>query len=389
MKFLAIAKVSLVRYFRTGGAIFTTFILPMFIVLLLGAMSGGQATPELGFVAEGGDLLVVQLRDSLLTIEGVDLVEIADADSAIRGVERGELQAALIVPLDFESTLRAGDDVELRYVVQAGAEDQSITRAVNAALTQESTLLRAARFSEDAGVGTFDEALGQAEELQAEIPPVEVVATTAGEPFALGSLGQFDIYAQGMLVLFIFMTTLAGASNLVQTRTLGVAKRMYSTPTPVSAFLGGEALGRMSIALIQGLFIFVGTWLIFAVDWGNPVGAVLTIVVFAAVSTAATMLLGSLVHNDQQAGGLATALGLGLAALGGCMFPLAVFELLSDTVYRVAHVTPHAWALESFFTLVAEDGGVGDIIGYLLILLGYAVVLFGLAVWRMRSVLVR
>lgn len=389
MKSFAIAKVSLVRYFRDPGAIFTAFILPMLIVLLLGAMSGGSATPQLGFVAEQDDPLVIQLRENLLTIDGVDLVEVDDSDLAIRGVERGELQAALIVPVNYETTLRAGGDVELRYVVQAGEEDQTITRAVNSALTQEATLLRAARFSEDAGVGTFDEALGQAEELQAELPPVEVVASTAGEPFALRDLGQFDIYAQGMLVLFIFMTTLAGATNLVQTRTLGVARRMYSTPTPVSTFLGGEALGRMIIALIQGLFIFVGTWLIFGVDWGNAVGAVLTIVVFAAVATAATMLLGSLVSNDQQASGLATALGLGLAALGGCMFPLAVFEILSDTVYRVAHITPHAWALESFLSLVAEDGGLGDIAGYLAILAGYAVVLFGLATWRLRKVLVR
>jgi ABC-2 type transport system permease protein len=389
MKSFAIAKVSLVRYLRDRSAIFTMFILPMLIVLLLGAMSGGAATPQLGFVAEGEDPLVVQLRNSLLTIEGVEVVEMEDVDSAIRGVERGELQAALIVPIDYESTLRAGDDAEIRYVAQAGQEDQTITRAVTATLTREATLLRAARFSENAGVGTFDQALGMAEELQSEIPPVEVVATTAGEPFALGNLGQFDIYAQGMLVLFIFMTTIAGATNLVQTRTLGVARRMYSTPTPVSTMLGGEALGRMTIALIQGLFIFVGTWLIFGVDWGNPLAAGMTILVFAAVATAAAMLLGSLVGNDQQAGGIATALGLGLAALGGCMFPLAVFEILSDTVYRVAHVTPHAWAMESFFTLVAEDGGLGDIAGFLLILLGYAAVLFGLATWRLRKVLVR
>lgn len=71
------------------------------------------------------------------------------------------------------------------------------------------------------------------------------------------------------------------------------------------------------------------------------------------------------------------------------MFPLAVFEILSDTVYRVAHITPHAWALESFLSLVAEDGGLGDIAGYLAILAGYAVVLFGLATWRLRKVLVR
>ncbi|MDH5616846.1 MAG: ABC transporter permease, partial [Acidimicrobiia bacterium] len=66
-----------------------------------------------------------------------------------------------------------------------------------------------------------------------------------------------------------------------------------------------------------------------------------------------------------------------------------VLELLSDTVYRVAHVTPHAWALEAFLKLAAEDGGFADIAGFLLILVGYAVLFFLLATWRLRKVLVR
>jgi ABC-2 type transport system permease protein len=101
------------------------------------------------------------------------------------------------------------------------------------------------------------------------------------------------------------------------------------------------------------------------------------------------MLLGALASNDQQASGIATAVGLGFAALGGAMIPLAAFELLSDTVYQVAHVTPHAWALEAFLKLAAENGGIGDIAGFLLILVGYAALFFVLATWRLRTVLVR
>jgi hypothetical protein len=36
------------------------------------------------------------------------------------------------------------------------------------------------------------------------------------------------------------------------------------------------------------------------------------------------------------------------------MIPLVQLKLLSDTVYNVAHVTPHAWALEAFQSLVAD-----------------------------------
>jgi ABC-2 type transport system permease protein len=389
MKALAVARVNLKRYFREKSAIFMVFVLPMMIVLLLGSMAGGAGTPEVGFVGPDGDVLADELFALIDEADGVEATRFETGEDAIRQVERGSLQAALVLPDGYEATLRTGADVQIRLVVRAEQQDQGLIGIIDTAITRQATLLRTARFAEMLEPGRFDEALAAAAEVQAQLPEVTVEASLAGEPFSLATLGQFDIYAQGMLVLFMFMTTLAGAVNLVQSRQLGVARRMYSTPTTIGAMLGGEALGRFAIALIQGAFVFLGTWLVFGVDWGSPVGAVLTIVVFAAVASAAAMLLGSLVSNDRQADGIATAVGLGLAALGGCMFPLPVLELLSETVYQVAHITPHAWALESFISLVAEDGGLADIAGFLGILLVYALVLFLLAGWRLSRVLVR
>ncbi len=389
MKAVAIARVNLVRFFRDRQAIFSVFLLPMLIVLLLGAMQGGASTPKLGFTVADDDALTAELLGILETVEGFEVVQLDDEDSAIRQVERGGLRAAVIVPGGYESTLRSGGDVEIQLVTRAGQEIQGISEVIRAAVTQQATLLRTARFAEQTGAGSFDDALAVAMIAQEALPPVEVVASIAGEPFVLAGLGQFDIYAQGMLVLFIFITTLNGAITLVRSRQLGVSRRMYSTPTPIRTMLAGEALSRFTLATVQGGFIFVGTWLIFGVEWGSPLGSILTVLTFSLVSTAAAMLLGALVSSEQQAGAISTALGLGLAALGGCMFPLAVFELLSDTVYRVAHVTPHAWALEAFQKLVAEDGGLADIWAFLLILVGYATVLGVLATWRLRRVLVR
>lgn len=389
MKPVAIAKVNLVRFFRNRSVVFTVFLLPMLIVLLLGAMQGGASVPKLGFVALGEDTFTGELLGILEGVGGFEVVQIDDESQAVRQVERGALRAALVVPAGYEATLRSGGDVEIRLVTRAAQELQGITEMIDAAVTRQSTLLRSARFAEQKGAGTFDEALAVAEITQTKLPAVIVMASVAGEPFILAGLGQFDVYAQGMLVLFMFITTLGGAATLVQSRQLRVTQRMFSTPTAVRTMLAGEALSRFTIAIIQGAFIFIGTWLVFGVDWGSPIGSALTIIAFALVSTSGAMLLGAMAKTEQQVSGISTALGLGLAALGGCMVPLAVFSLLSDTVYQVAHVTPHAWALEAFQALVAEHAGVADIAGYLGILVGYAAVLGLLATWRLRRVLVR
>ena len=98
------------------------------------------------------------------------------------------------------------------------------------------------------------------------------------------------------------------------------------------------------------------------------------------------MLLGSLFSNDQQAGGVGVVLALGLAALGGAMFPL---DLFSPTMQRIAHITPHAWALDAYAELVRRGGTTLDILPELGVLILYAVVLLSLAAWRLRVVITR
>lgn len=64
-------------------------------------------------------------------------------------------------------------------------------------------------------------------------------------------------------------------------------------------------------------------------------------------------------------------------------------ELFSPTMQRVAHVTPHAWALDGFAELVRRGGNTLDILPELGVLLAYALVLFALASWRLRVAITR
>jgi ABC-2 type transport system permease protein len=56
---------------------------------------------------------------------------------------------------------------------------------------------------------------------------------------------------------------------------------------------------------------------------------------------------------------------------------------------KIAHITPHAWALDGFAELVRRNGTVVDILPQLAILTAYAVVLLILASWRLRITLTR
>ena len=142
--------------------------------------------------------------------------------------------------------------------------------------------------------------------------------------------------------------------------------------------------GRFGVALVQGVYIMVGTLLVFGVNWGDPLGAIAVLVLFALVGSGAAMLSGALFRNEQQAAGLGVLLGLGLAAVGGCMVPVEIFPGAMKTI---AQFTPHYWAVDAFADLVRRNGNIVDILPQLGVLAAFAVVFMALATWRLQRVL--
>jgi ABC-2 type transport system permease protein len=389
-KILAIGWFNTLRFVREKSNLFFVFVLPLLIIMLLGVSFGSGFDATIGIDMEGnrGDPLVEDLIERIEALDGVDTARYDDWASLVDGVQRGEVDGGLDLPPAYSEVINRGEVVELSFVTRPEQAAALLRQAVEGAIADQAAPIRVARFVAAEGAGTYAEALPTA---RLAVPAAERVTVTfreAGEPLFEGfeNLGQFDLGASSQLVLFMFLTSLAGSADLIQTRRLGVATRMLSTPTSTPTILGGETLGRYGVALVQGLYIMVGTLLLFSVEWGDPLGAIAIVLVFALVGTGGAMLMGSIFSNDQQAGGLGVLLGLGLAALGGAMVPI---ELFPSTMETVAKFTPHAWAIDAYSELVRRDGTLVDILPQLGMLLVFAAVFLSLATWRLHRVLTR
>ena len=258
-------------------------------------------------------------------------------------------------------------------------------RQYGARYRQQAALLGAARFAvAERSAPSFGTGLAEAARISPTVPSVSVTQTTAGKALFSKTLGQFDEGAWTELLLFLFLIALTGAVALIETRRLGMSRRMLATPTAPGTVIAGETLGRVLIAVIQAAVIILGSALLFGVNWGQPIAVAAVVILFALVGAGAGIFLGTLFRNEQQAVGISLLLGLGLAALGGCMVPLEVF---SPTMKRVAHITPHAWGNDAFAKLVGHGASITGILPQLGVLAAYAAVLLPLASWRLRRVL--
>ncbi len=389
MKALFIAANSIRRLLRERANLFFVFALPMLLILVLGAAFGGEGDLRVGIASQGSGALGAELKDALDSQTGIAATEYADKDSLVLAVERGVLEAGVIIPEGYDETLRAGSPAVLEFVGRPDPTTQALRNTVQSAATRQGALLRAATFAQAQGALGFAQALELAAKIDEAGPLLTVKQEAVGEPFALAGLGKFDLGAYSELLLFIFLTSMTGSAALIQSRQLGISRRMLSTPTPVRTILVGESLGRFGVAMVQGLVIMLGSAVVFGVDWGDPLAAAAILIVFSLGAAGTGMLMGSIFKNDQQAGGLGVLIGLGLAALGGCMLPLSIMKVFSPGMWKVAHITPHAWGIEAFEETILRGGGLLDILPYLGILAGFAAVVFGLATWRLRVALTR
>jgi ABC-2 type transport system permease protein len=386
MKALAIGLTNIRRMIRERSNIFFVFIFPIALILLIGAQFGGGVKPLIGvFVADEGQI-AEEITDVIESQDSVDIRRFEVREDLVSAVERGQVQAGVFLPAGIESQSAAGEAVEIGFVARPDGTGPQLQAIVGAAVADVMKPVGAAQFATAESGLDFETAHVAARNLAGLAGGVEVSVTAVGEAIFPDTLGQFDLGASSQLVLFVFLTALAGSAALILTRQLGISSRMLSTPTSVRSIVVGESMGRFGVALVQGLYIVVLTLIIFGVNWGDPLASFLLLVAFSAVGAGAGVLMGSVFSNDQQAAGVGVVLSLGLAALGGCMLPI---ELFSPTMQTVAHFTPHAWALDGYAELVRRSGNTGDILLELGVLVGYAAVLLALAAWRLRIAITR
>jgi ABC-2 type transport system permease protein len=350
-----IARTNLRRLARDRLGLFFILVLPFLIILLFGASGGGGQT-VLGITGQPADeavrLVVADLREG----GRAEVREHAGTAELEVAVRRRQVDAGLVLPVE------AAEGIVL---LTDPAGDPRAAAVVQDAIRRVDGELRPARVV-GAALGVPAAALQRG-----EAPAVTVTSRLAVTEAAEWDLAQRSAVAN--LVLFVFITSLVGSAALIETRQLGLTRRMLAGPVTTRTVLLGEGVTRYAIAVGQGAIIVIGASLLFGVDWVDPLGVVVVIALFSLVATGAALLMGAIFSNAEQAAGVAVPAGIGLGMLGGCMWPL---EITPTAMQVIGRLTPHAWALDALESVV---GGRGLPLAPLLVLAAVAATLLAIA----------
>jgi ABC-2 type transport system permease protein len=382
---LAVAGTELRRFLRDRSNIFFALLLPLLLVLLIGLQFGEDASARHAIVVGPDSALRDDLVAGLQDAEVV--VVVTDRDSALEQLARGRSDIGLLLDDEAVAAYDSGGDLRVDGVLgpqpTAPLVQQQVTAVLDTLRAEQAKVVALTSRGVDRG-----QAEAALDEASAATEPPTLVVTNVDERmqrFASG-LGQFDFGASGQLLLFTFLSSLTGSATLIQARRLGVVSRTLAAPVSALQLIGGQVLGRFTIAFFQGGYIMAASSLLFGVDWGNLAVSLLVLMLFSFVSAGAAMVVGSLLDNEGAAAGVGIGLGLVLAALGGSMTPL---EFFPDTMRTVANITPHAWAYEAFADIQRRGAGLSEVLPQLAVLAAMAVLLVVVGAWTLRRSLSR
>jgi ABC-2 type transport system permease protein len=411
-------------YFSQRGNWIIITVLPVLFTVVLGLAFGGGGDEEpsalrVDVLDEDGTPRSLQLVANLRALNESWLFCPDGNDTGDTGEDRCGLAGEPLTLARGQERVTAGDSAAL-IVIPAGYADAVATRAefaidyyTNASPgapdpvfeTLSAAVERANRAAFNAGVADalLDRIAARAglaetirprqetivrdvstrtEMLLAQRPPlVRFVPTGGQEDGPEAGIGGFGQSVPGIGSSYVMLTVLGGMVILLRERQRWTLQRVAALPITRGQVLGGKILTYFTLGMIQYLIVF-SVGLVVGLDFGpNPLLLLPVMCAFVLCCTALTFAIAPMLRSEGQANNVASLLGLTLAPLGGGWWPL---EIVSETMQRVGHLSPVAWAMDAFRDLIYYGGGLADILPEVAVLLAAAVVLFGIGVWRFR-----
>lgn len=400
-KIAAIAWKDTIIRFSSKSELLFFLILPIIFTTLLGVAFGGSATENqdnrilLLVVDADQSELSQMLLTSLQASTAIRVETQSQADAATAFADK-KAPALLLIPSGFAETIALGETAVLHLQQQPNNNNAQIAaNAVNTAVGAVSRPLTIAQNSvqqaeqqqpfanESDRVAYLKEGQSLAKTAVANThtrviitqPEAALTAATGYIPAAHQSAGQ--------LITWVFIPLLGTSGLLAFERRYGTLRRLLVAPTDRATYLSGVISGQFGAALVQMALLVAFGMIVMNVNWGNsPAALVVMLVTFGLSSVAFGVMLGTFVKTEGQASNLSIMLGMSMALLGGCWWPL---ELFPPGVQTAVHILPTTWAMQGLTALTIGGAALPDILPFAAILCGYAVVFFTIGVIRFRA----
>jgi len=396
---------------KDRGSLAVLFLLPLLFSSLYGSINLQLAGDDdaiilldVCLVNQDEGVFGEEIAKALKGIEELNVETFDAVADAEQRVAEGEATAVIVIPADFTQEINAYTPTAIDVIVDPAQPESAsiVTGIMNQVVAEveiwgevqygirtildESGLLADAsaqerRAMEAQSLGVI---MTQLNEMRRTPAIVVTSEDLEGTKIAGGITIYFALLFPGITVMFVFFFVGGAAASLLTERETGTLRRLLAGPIPRGAIIAGKMLAYMLLVCLQVVVLFGVGSIFFGMPLGkSPVALVLLTLVLALVATAMGMLVAALTKTPKQADNVGMVLGFVLAGIGGCIAMTPTPITRSEGFMSVlSRLTPHAHAVEGYYSLMAENATLTQVLPEIGILLAMAVVFFLIAMWR-------
>jgi linearmycin/streptolysin S transport system permease protein len=369
-------------------------ILPVIFTLVIAGGTGGtnDSRARLVVVDLANSPLSAQLITALGESETIrpEMMPIKQAEDEF---SRHSAPAVLVIPAEFDIAHLEQKNITLELRQQPNNMSAMIAqRAVLAQIGRLSSTVDIANNSVKAAESIqpfessaarqayFDEAFQEAQSLMEQAPAR--VMTAQGSPQDPIQFDPRSNSSAGQLITWVFIPLIGISSIFSYERQKGTLRRLLTTPTQKATYLLGTITGQVVTALVQMLLLIGFGILMLKLNWvAAPLALAVMLISFTLAAAALGTMLGTFVKTEGQANGISMLLGMTMALLGGCWYPIEMFPQFVRTAVKVL---PTSWAMQGLLDIVLRGQGLAVILLPAAVLMGFAAAFFSIGIWRFR-----
>lgn len=350
-------KIDVRRLFRDKVAIFFVFAFPMIFLIIFGFIFGGNN--DVSFrVALLNESKSSFAKDFVAQTKKNDIFKLDDAvttmDQAKEKMNRGQLDATIVLPKDFGETQAGQDYPSGQAQVIYDQSNDTAGQTLSSILT-----------------GIFK---GVNEQIAPSVTPYSVKAQST----ATKGLTQFDYVFAGIMGFTILSLGVFGPTNVFpRLKQRGVLRRYQTTTLKVWQYFVGNVLSNAIVGLIALVIMFAIAVLLFDLNMRGNYFVLGTVVVFGTIMLFGIGLaIGGWARNENQAAPLAQIATLPMMFLSGVFFPTFLMPEFLQAITRYIPLTP---VVDSVRLVVTENASLASLWPQLAVMGGWTIVIYVLA----------
>ncbi len=328
------AKLNTRRYFRDGIAIFFTVLFPLIFLFIFGGIfgGGGEVSFRVALINQADTPIATTFVET--SKEQTKLFKIdANADTLDKAKEkmnRGELDAAIVLPADFgalkDGATTPSGTAQIYYTQNNQQAAQTLVPVLQASFTP----------------------------INAQFVQTELPFTANAQQTNDRALTGFDYTFSGLLGFSLLGLGIFGPINIFpELKKQGILRRYNTTPIRVWQYFVANMLSQVVIGLFTMVIMFAVAILVFKL---NLIGNIFELAIFIALGIITLLGIGLSVggwaRNERQAAPIGNLVTFPMMFLSGTFFPRF---LMPDWLQQVSAFIPLTPIIDGI-RLIATEG---------------------------------